>query len=432
MKRFGSLYVLVLLGLSSVIHAQLPYTFTQIANINDGGETIDVEIGPDGTVFLLKGSDGLWAYSFDGTTFTNTAHIADGDSGFAGGIAFASDGTIFLANGFDGLRAYSYDGASFTNIAHIDDGSYSASDVAVDSDGSVFLAQGLELRAYHFDGSSFTNTAHINTGTWPWRMVVFDSKIFLAIRSSPINSGGLEAYIYDDSSFTITANLDSLGGYSWDGRAGVDVIADSTIFLASGFGHLWAFRYNGSTFSNTAHIQNGDKTNDIAVLDDGTIFLADGHSGLWAYSFDGSTFTINASTDEIIDVDEASGVAVSLDGTIFYASATEGLIAYSYNPVTGIDDNASPAPGNYMLAQNYPNPFNPSTTIEFTLMKNTAVTIKVFDISGKEVAAIVDGKTLAAGIHRRVFDAGNLPNGVYLYRMQAGNFEQTRKLVLVK
>ncbi|MCB0313919.1 MAG: hypothetical protein KDH84_11770, partial [Calditrichaeota bacterium] len=66
-----------------------------------------------GTVFLANWDDGVRAYSYNGSSFSNTAHISDG--GEALGVAVGSDGTVFLANSLDGLRAYSYDGNSFSN-----------------------------------------------------------------------------------------------------------------------------------------------------------------------------------------------------------------------------------------------------------------------------------------------------------------------------
>jgi len=95
-------------------------------------------------------------------TFTNTARNIQ--YGIACDVAVASDGTVFLANGTGGLRAYSYDGTSFSIIAHIDDG-FNAIGVAVGSDSTVFLASHRDgLRAYSYDGTSFSNTAHINEG----------------------------------------------------------------------------------------------------------------------------------------------------------------------------------------------------------------------------------------------------------------------------
>lgn len=91
----------------------------------------------------------------------------------------------------------------------------------------------------------------------------------------------------------------------------------------------------------------------------------------------------------------------------------------------------SQLPTSYELGQNYPNPFNPSTTIAFALPRPSEITLKVFDASGREVATLVEGR-LPAGRHEVVLDARPFSSGVYFYRLQAGEFSQTRRLTLVK
>ncbi len=88
-------------------------------------------------------------------------------------------------------------------------------------------------------------------------------------------------------------------------------------------------------------------------------------------------------------------------------------------------------PESFALHQNYPNPFNPSTEIDFDLPEPTMVFLVVYDVLGREVARLVE-KELSAGWHRARFDAGNLPSGVYLYRIQAGNFHDTGRMLLLK
>lgn len=146
MPKSNFLFIIVLLCLNAVIHAQLPHTFTNTAHIYDGGTAYDVAIGSDGTIFTANTSDGLRAYTYDDTSFTNTAHINTG--GTAWGVAISSSGTIFLANGSDGLRAYTYNGTAFTNTAYINTGS-TAWGVAVNSDGTVFIANSGNGRKRH-------------------------------------------------------------------------------------------------------------------------------------------------------------------------------------------------------------------------------------------------------------------------------------------
>jgi hypothetical protein len=88
-------------------------------------------------------------------------------------------------------------------------------------------------------------------------------------------------------------------------------------------------------------------------------------------------------------------------------------------------------PDAYSLHQNYPNPFNPSTTISFGIPEAAYVTLKIYDLLGNEITTIIsDG--LSAGVHSISFDASGIPSGVYLYKLHAGSFIQTKKMILMK
>jgi hypothetical protein len=89
------------------------------------------------------------------------------------------------------------------------------------------------------------------------------------------------------------------------------------------------------------------------------------------------------------------------------------------------------APRDFALNQNYPNPFNPTTTIAFTLPSKSYVSLKIFDMMGRDVATLVS-EEVSAGTHSRVWDASTISSGVYFYRLQAGSFTQTRHLILLK
>jgi hypothetical protein len=98
--------------------------------------------------------------------------------------------------------------------------------------------------------------------------------------------------------------------------------------------------------------------------------------------------------------------------------------------LTGIAP-AEPVPQKFSLSPNYPNPFNPSTTIDFTLPKAAQVQLKVYNLLGQEVATLVNG-TVAPGSHSVKFNGTNLASGVYLYKIVAGDFVSTRKMLLLK
>jgi pectate lyase len=104
--------------------------------------------------------------------------------------------------------------------------------------------------------------------------------------------------------------------------------------------------------------------------------------------------------------------------------------------VTGVDDFAVSHPKEFVLHQNYPNPlrasaFNPMTTISFQLAQNSHATLKVYDLSGREVAVLVDGMR-SAGAHREQFNGSGLPSGIYFAQLRAASFIQTIKLVLTR
>lgn len=101
-------------------------------------------------------------------------------------------------------------------------------------------------------------------------------------------------------------------------------------------------------------------------------------------------------------------------------------------PPTGMhEEKTGTLPDRFGLYPNYPNPFNPTTKIRFELPITTHVSLKVYDVLGKEIVALVNG-VVPAGYHEVEFSANNLAGGVYLYRLQAGPYTATKKLVLLK
>jgi beta-lactamase superfamily II metal-dependent hydrolase len=88
-------------------------------------------------------------------------------------------------------------------------------------------------------------------------------------------------------------------------------------------------------------------------------------------------------------------------------------------------------PSDFQLYQNFPNPFNPSTVIKFQIPDASVVTLKVYDLLGREVSSLVNGQ-LEVGNHETVWNADKYPSGIYIYRLSAGNFTETRKMLLLK
>ena len=109
-------------------------------------------------------------------------------------------------------------------------------------------------------------------------------------------------------------------------------------------------------------------------------------------------------------------------------SFSEEIFGETY---VSIEHQESSQTNNFSLKQNYPNPFNPTTTINFSIPKTSFVTLKVYDVLGKEIATLVNEEK-HAGNYNVKFKANGLPSGIYFYRIIAGEYSQTRKMIIMK
>ncbi|HQJ74121.1 MAG TPA: lamin tail domain-containing protein [Bacteroidota bacterium] len=101
------------------------------------------------------------------------------------------------------------------------------------------------------------------------------------------------------------------------------------------------------------------------------------------------------------------------------------------NPTTDVKKNNDVIVKNYILSQNYPNPFNPSTQINFSIPSEKHVTLKIYDLLGKEVRTLIN-RNLKAGSYNISFEAKNLTSGIYFYKLETDDFVQMKKMVLMK
>jgi hypothetical protein len=106
-------------------------------------------------------------------------------------------------------------------------------------------------------------------------------------------------------------------------------------------------------------------------------------------------------------------------------------VTLTVNLITGVSSDNADIPARFELSQNYPNPFNPTTTIAFAVPRHSKVTLKLYDIRGRQLAILVD-QHLAPGTYKKVFNATGLASGTYFYRMSGDGFAQTRKLLFLK
>lgn len=124
--------------------------------------------------------------------------------------------------------------------------------------------------------------------------------------------------------------------------------------------------------------------------------------------------------------------------TYFYSGSLSALYSFVLNTkkvgvniVTGAEHQGNTVPANYILKQNYPNPFNPTTNIHFSIPKDGNVSLKIYDMLGNEITTYFN-EFMKAGFYNVEFDGSKLSSGVYFYKLTAGNFSETKKMVLAK
>jgi len=150
----------------------------------------------------------------------------------------------------------------------------------------------------------------------------------------------------------------------------------------------------------------------------------------WALAYDGiHSASIRPLTTESYSI---SSFGVDTSREIYLCSySSSGRIFKLTGPATNVNQETVHLPHIYQLIQNFPNPFNPSTVIKYDLPALSKMSLKVYDLLGREVATLVDG-TKPAGTYTEIWNANTMPSGVYFYKLTADGFVQTRKMILQK
>jgi len=383
----------------------------------------------DSTVFLA-GDNGTFLRSTDnGTTWTNVMqHGIEVDTllslGKGGGYIFAgangvssvyrsSDNgnswiaanqglpSIAVVNAFTWIDSTLYAAANYGVFSSIDNGGHWRIDTA-----------GLGLKQFYPGQSSGM------VGITSIR-----SKKLFAIKSS---SGGGVYTSSADSIDWVPIGLETDWG---NAIAAIDtnvfVGTPGGIYLYTGSGTMWLSRSKG--------LPNNGQSCILTTAD--TI--------LFAYYSGFSTISVNGvymSSDlgqtwvQINDSIFSGNVVKTMVTTKKYLIAGTQSGAWRLplaSVITSVNDITIHLPTDYVLSQNYPNPFNPSTTVSFTLPLRSFVSLKVFDLLGRGVATIVSDE-LSAGSYTRQWNAANISSGIYFYRLQAGKYVETKKLILLK
>ena len=236
----------------------------------------------------------------------------------------------------------------------------------------------------------------------------------------------------------------------WQTEDGGFVLTGLTASFGAGSGDCWLVKTNdeGDSLWSRTYGGNGyDYCNSVQQTSDGGYILA-GHTGsfgagssdfwlvktdengdsLWSRTFGGNNGEV---CESVIQTSDEGYILAGSTGS-FGAGLGDFWLLKTDPDIVGIEDFPSFSnPRIFSLSPPYPNPFNPMTRITFSLPKGAEVSLMVYDINGREVANITN-EFYPAGTHQAVFDGSDLSSGIYFARLTAGDFNRTRKLVLVK
>jgi hypothetical protein len=360
-----------------------------------------------------------WIYKYDGT-----GNWADA----AKSIAMGPDGNVYAAGytsgsgtGYD-LAVVSLTDSGVERWVYEYDGPASDYDeayaMAIDSSGNVYAAGYSSGTGTSYD---FTVVSLSDSGVERW---VYRYE----------GSGG----DYDEA-FSLTMGSDGnlyAAGACVESGTGSDF---TVVSLTDSGVERWVYQYNGPG-------NDYDGANSIVMGSDGCVYSA----GMSANSGTGYDFTVVSLTDSGVErwvyqyegIDSMSNEARSLimgsDGNLYAAGFTwgngtdEDLTVISLGPGVGVEERLNrPAISGFRLLQNKPNPFHSSAAISYSLPAISEVTLSIYDISGRLVETLVN-EAQQPGIHEVRWDRKSKLSGVYFYRLNAGEFVSTRKMVVVE
>ncbi len=154
-----------------------------------------------------------------------------------------------------------------------------------------------------------------------------------------------------------------------------------------------------------------------------------------AQNMSGETIAVKAWNGKNSQWEDVTGVYTDTESQIvsFTSSTIFSKIILTSTEDTAVEtEKIGLEPAAFQLTQNYPNPFNPVTSIKFTLPEQVKVLLEVYNTLGQKMVVLVNNQAMSAGPHLINFDASNLPSGVYFYRINAGRFNETRKMVVLR
>ena len=334
----------------------------------------------------------------------------------------------------------------------------------LDQFGDIPLCNGDTLRPW-IDLSVFideNDVAHVafSTNSWyywwtdgtvgPWTLTARPSMIFHWDETNNEYNRIADAwYAHNDSSASFGVNQlmchrpslaqDTATGYLYCSYMLYDTVqinecshplADAFVSVSTDGGRNWSV---GTNVTNTVGVEGNDRSerdiNLALAVTDGNVhmqYLVDHSAGSSVASSGPECLaTLNEMVYQRIPVEDIATTPLQSQFPL-RADST------GFPGETGVGEVPPAVPGLFALYQNYPNPFNPTTKIQFDLSQNVSVSLRVYDVTGREVVELLNSAPLNAGTHVIEFNASGLTSGVYFYRLESADVQATRKMMLIR
>jgi len=395
------LICLVLVGLFSPSHSEAQWV--QSNGLSGYGANVSALTVSGSNLFAAAGG-GVFRSTDNGANWV----AADSGLSNADVVCLTINGSRLFAGALvNGIFVSTDNGATWT-VA--DSGLAAAAVISLGISGSNLLAgadgQGIFLSTN--DGTSWTQTGVTNAQVYAFATI--SSNLFAA-------TAGNGVLLSTDSGTTWTPLNSSPDGANTLVALGTNLFLGTDlggIFASTNHGVNWVPLMSPGLANTNVNVLVANGANLFAGTDDGVFLLKD---TIWTQT----------------GLPSISVRALIIDDTNMFAG-TYGHGVYRRplsEMITSIKQPSSQLPESFALYQNYPNPFNPSSVISYQLATNGLVTLKVFDVLGREVETLVDERQSAGGYSVK-FNGTNLPSGVYFYRLQVGTYHDTKKLLLLK
>lgn len=406
MKKIYTRTLLILLLISGLINAQ----WTQLNNsfgkeirtmIKNGSALIVGTV--DGGVYVSNNADQNWSQSNAGLTNLKVYSLAGNGSQI---LAGTYGNGVFISS--DNGNNWSTAGSGI-NVPYIYALIFSGNNIVAGSGG----------------GGVFTS---LNGGS-SWSNVLAISNIANALyRTGSSLLLGIGPYIYrstnDGLNWTsvVTSNT-TIKAFAEtpNSSGGKNLYAGSLdgVFLSTDDGKNWKTVNTGLTYRNV---------NALAVSGE-VLFAGTENGGVFKTSNAGSSWSeINTGLPSSTSIR-----SIIIDGGFLYAASSSGTV-YKRNlsdVISSIEENSGELPTEFSLSQNYPNPFNPATRISFSIPTTQLVSLKIYDLTGREITYLVN-RELSAGSYSFEFNGSNLSSGIYFYKLSTANFSDVKKMMLIK